>query len=59
VEELAHWNELGEPDVWAKGIDRLLHDSNQPDKAVCLERMKDSAFELSHATKNLLAFYEA
>jgi glycosyltransferase involved in cell wall biosynthesis len=59
VQELAHGNELGEPDVWAKGIDRLLHDSNQPDKAVCLERMKDSAFELSHATKNLLAFYEA
>lgn len=59
IEDLAYWNELGDPDAWAKGIDRLLRDSNQPDKAVCLERMKDSAFELSRATKNLLAFYEA
>ena len=59
IKDLAYWNELGDPDAWAKGIDRLLRDSNQPDKAVCLERMKDSAFELSHATKNLLAFYES
>ena len=59
MEELAYWNELGDPDVWAKGIDRLLNASNQADKAICLERMKHSAFELSHATKNLLAFYEA
>lgn len=59
IEDLAYWNELGDPDAWAKGIDRLLRDSNQPDKAVFLERMKYSAFELSHATKNLLAFYES
>jgi hypothetical protein len=58
VEELAHFNTPENPVLWAQQISAVLDKPLPVTKEASLQKMKQSPFELSRATKNLVDIYE-
>ena len=59
VNELAHFNDLSDPAKWALQIDKILNNPPAISRERALQKMNASHFELSNATKNLIALYES
>jgi glycosyltransferase involved in cell wall biosynthesis len=58
INELAHFNDLSDPSLWAQQISEVLNHPLPLTKEAALERMKESPFELGKAAKNLVDLYE-
>ena len=58
VEDLAHFNTPENPALWAQQISAVLDKPLPVTKEASLQKMKQSPFELSRATKNLVDIYE-
>jgi glycosyltransferase involved in cell wall biosynthesis len=58
IEELAHVNDLSDPSAWADQIAQVLDSGAPVSRKAALEKMMQSPFELSTATKNLVDIYE-
>ena len=58
VDELAHFNPPENPALWAHQISAVLDKPLPVTKEASLQKMKQSQFELSRATKNLVDIYE-
>jgi glycosyltransferase involved in cell wall biosynthesis len=57
IPELTHWNPPSDPGRWARSIEDALSETPKIDRQAAFDRMKRSKFELSVATRNLLAHY--
>lgn len=57
IPELAHWNPPSDPHRWAQIIEEVVAAPPRISREAAFGRMKESKFELSIATKNLLAHY--
>jgi glycosyltransferase involved in cell wall biosynthesis len=58
VDKLAYINDLSDPTVWAQQIVRVLDTKVPLSRNEALAEMKQSPFELSRATQNLVDIYE-
>jgi glycosyltransferase EpsF len=58
IKELAHYNDLNNPSVWARQIIEVLESKPAVLRSEATYRMKKSPFELSSATNNLIDIYE-
>lgn len=58
IAELAHFNNLNEPSVWAQQIEDVINSGVSISRSEALKKMRRSPFELSTATKNLVDIYE-
>jgi glycosyltransferase involved in cell wall biosynthesis len=58
INELAHFNDLSDPLDWAGQINEVLNSGVTVSRDEALERMQQSHFELSRATKHLVDIYE-
>jgi len=60
IPELAHYVKLDDnPAEWAEVIQKILNSPAALSRDEALQRMKNSHFELSQATQNLLSLYES